>query len=130
MASQAWCCTIYYTRLSSSWPTVCLTVSEGKNVADPRPTTSSSSAVLEYVSSSGCSDCRAFERLLEQVHPDYPAVEVRAIAADSTRGMALSIGRGILRFPIIVLDDEVVAVESISEEELRSALGRDRAEAR
>ena len=57
-------------------------------------------------------------------------MEVRAIAADSTRGMALSIGRGILRFPIIVLDDEVVAVESISEEELRSALGRDRAEAR
>lgn len=95
-------------------------------MADPHPTTPRSTAVLEYVSSSGCSDCGAFERLVERVHPDYPAVEVRAVAAESPRGMALSIGRGILRFPIIVYDNDIVAVESISEVDLRSVLARGR----
>ena len=99
-------------------------------MADPRSPTSRVHAVLEYVSTSGCADCRSFERLLERVHPDYPWVEVRAVAADSTRGMDLSIGRGILRFPVIVFDDNVIAVESISEEGLRAVLGRERAEAR
>lgn len=98
-------------------------------MTDPLPSGSRSSAVLEYVSSSGCSDCRAFERLLEQVRPDFPDVEVREVAADSTRGMALSIGRGIMRFPIIVLDGETVAVDSITEADLRSVLARDRADA-
>lgn len=96
-------------------------------MTNPHPITRSSNAVLEYVSTSGCPDCRSFEALLERVHPDYPWVEVRAVAADSTRGMALSIARGILRFPIIVFNDEVAAVESMSEAELRSVLGRDRA---
>ena len=98
-------------------------------MADQRPPTSREHAVLEYVSTSGCSDCRSFEGLLERVHPDYPWVEVRAVAADSTRGMDLSIGRGILRFPVIVFNDDVIAVESISEADLRSALGRERADA-
>ena len=98
-------------------------------MADSRPTTPRSTGILEYVSTSGCSDCRAFERLLERVHPDYPTVEMRAVAADSTRGMVLSIGRGIMRFPVIVFDDKVIAVESISEKDLRSVLERDRAEA-
>ena len=96
---------------------------------DQRSPTGGKHAVLEYVSTSGCSDCRSFEGLLERVHPDYPWVEVRAVAADSTRGMDLSIGRGILRFPVIVFNDDVIAVESISEADLRSALGRERADA-
>lgn len=98
-------------------------------MTDTPPIGIRSNAVLEYVSSSGCSDCRTFERLLEQVRSDYPDVEVHAVAADSTRGMALSIGRGILRFPIIVFNDVVVAVETITETDLRSVLTRDRAEA-
>jgi len=99
-------------------------------VTDTLPGETRSNAVLEYVSSSGCSDCRTFERLLEQILPDYPDVEVRGVTAESTRGMDLSIGRGILRFPIIVFDDVVVAVETISEADLRSVLARDRAGAR
>jgi thiol-disulfide isomerase/thioredoxin len=101
----------------------------GQTVADPLPASRHLNAVLEYVSSSGCSDCLAFERLLDHVRPDYPDVEVRAVAADSTRGIDLSIGRGILRFPIIAFDDVVVAVESITEADLRAVLGHDRAEA-
>lgn len=86
-------------------------------------------ALLEYVSTTGCADCRAFEALITRVGPDYPAVEVRAVVADSARGLALSMERGMLRFPIIVLDDVVVGVESMSEAALRSLLGPDRAEA-
>lgn len=80
--------------------------------------------LLEYVSSSGCSDCRAFEALIARVGPEYPGIEVRAVTADSARGIALSLGRGILRFPVIVLDGEVLAIESIVEADLRAALGR------
>lgn len=93
-------------------------------MSDPLPAPSGALTLLEYVSTSGCSDCRVFEALIARVAPDYPGVEVRAVAADSTRGMALSIGRGILRFPVIVLDDEILAVESIAEADLRAALGR------
>jgi hypothetical protein len=82
------------------------------------------SPLLEYVTSAGCRDCRTFEVLAARVSPDFPMVEIRAIAADSARGIALSVGRGILRFPVVVLDDDVLAIESITEEALRRALGR------
>ena len=78
--------------------------------------------LLEYVSSPGCSDCRTLETLIARVVPDYPTVVVRKVAADSARGLALSVGRGILRFPVIVLADEVLAIESIGEVDLRTAL--------
>jgi thiol-disulfide isomerase/thioredoxin len=93
-------------------------------VSEPLPAAASASALLEYVSSSGCSDCRVFEALIALVALDYRDLEVRAVAADSARGRALSIGRGILRFPVIVLDDEILAIESITEADLRAALGR------
>lgn len=91
-------------------------------MADPLPAPTTADPLLEYVTSPGCADCRAFEALIERVRPDYPAVEVRAIEADSVRGIALSLGRGILRFPVIVLDDAVLAIESIAESDLRVAL--------
>jgi glutaredoxin len=74
------------------------------------------------VTSPGCADCSAFERTLDQVAPDFPGVDVRAVDAATARGLALSLGQGILRFPVIVLDNEVLAIESIAESDLRSAL--------
>ncbi len=70
----------------------------------------------------GCSDCRRFERLLGRVLPDFSQVEVRAVAGDTSRGMEISVERGVLRFPVIVLDDQVIAIESIEESELRASL--------
>lgn len=78
---------------------------------------------LEYVTTAGCADCRAFESLVQQVAPDYPDLEIREVPAYSERGMALSIERGVLRFPVVVFDDALIAVETISEAELRDALG-------
>jgi hypothetical protein len=78
--------------------------------------------LLEYVTSAGCRDCRAFEALIARVLPDFPTVEARPVPGDSERGIALSIGRGLLRFPVIVLDDEVLAIEAIDESDLRAAL--------
>ena len=91
-------------------------------MADPRSAPMTRNALLEYVSSPDCSDCRAFEALIARVAPDYPALEVHAVAADSPRGIALSVERGILRFPVIVLADEVLAIETIAEPDLRAAL--------
>lgn len=91
-------------------------------MSDPRRPPTSAGALLEYVSSPGCPDCRSFELLISRVAPDYPAVEVRAVAADSPRGIALSLGRGIMRFPVIVLDDELLAIESMADSDLRVAL--------
>ncbi|MDQ6795121.1 MAG: hypothetical protein M3067_09965 [Chloroflexota bacterium] len=91
-------------------------------MADPSSPPPTTRALLEYVSSPDCSDCRAFEALIARVAPDYPALEVRAVSADSPRGIALSLGRGILRFPVIVLADKVLAIEAIAEPDLRAAL--------
>lgn len=84
--------------------------------------------LLEYVTIPGCTDCRRFEALLERVVPDFPGVEVRQVAGETRRGMTISVERGALRFPVIVLDDRVIAVESITESDLRTALSaaRDR----
>ena len=54
--------------------------------------------------------------------PDFPDVEVRKVPADTARGMAISVELGVLRFPVIVLDDELIAVESIPEAALRATL--------
>ena len=86
-------------------------------------------ARLEYVVTEGCSDCVAFEALWACLRPDYPDVTSVMVPAGSPRGIALSVQRGIMRFPIIVLDDRVVGIERIDEAELRDALTT-RAEAR
>ena len=80
------------------------------------------SSLLEYVTSLGCSDCRRFEELLMRVQPDFPRVEVREVAGVSARGLEISVGRGVLRFPIIVLDDQIIGIETITEDALRRAL--------
>ena len=77
---------------------------------------------LEYVTIPGCRDCVRFEELIARVAPDYPELRVNEVAGDTERGMAVSIGRGVLRFPVILLDDEIVAIESIAEVDLRMTL--------
>ena len=93
-------------------------------MADRSPANATADARREYVPSSGCPDCPAVEALVARVATDFPTLEVRAVPAESARGTALSLGRGILRFPVIVLDDEVLAIESIAEGDLRTALAR------
>lgn len=88
------------------------------------PPASLAELLLEYVTTPFCRDCLRFETLLREVRTDFPALAVRAVAADSARGRELSLERGIMRFPVIVLDGDVIAVESISEEDLRRHLGR------
>lgn len=80
------------------------------------------SPLLEYITSPGCSDCRQFEELLARVQPDFPSLEVREVAGETPRGLEVSVGRGILRFPIIVLDDEIIGIEAMTEDALRRAL--------
>ncbi len=86
------------------------------------PSSSTRGPLLEYVTIPECADCRRFEALLERVLPDYPEVEVHEVAAETARGMAISVERGVLRFPVIVLDDQVIAVESVAEPAFRAAL--------
>lgn len=86
--------------------------------------TSTPTAVLEYVTLPACADCRRFEELLGRVVPDYDDVDVREIRAESPRGIELTIERGALMFPVVVLDDEIIGIESIPETELRAALDR------
>ena len=86
----------------------------------------SAKPLLEYVTTTGCADCRRLEELLNRVQSDFPSLEVREIAGESDRGLRISVGRGVLRFPIILLDDEIIGIESITEDDLRRALaGRD-----
>lgn len=93
---------------------------------DPAPAAApAATAVLEYVTLPTCADCRRFEELLRRVLPDYEqGVEAREVRADSGRGIELTIERGALMFPVIVLNDEIIGIESIPETELRAALDR------
>lgn len=75
--------------------------------------------LLEYVTMPNCRDCRKLELLLADVRPDYPEVEVREVLADSERGRQASLEQGVLRFPVVLLDGEIIAVEKIAEEDLR-----------
>lgn len=80
--------------------------------------------LLEYVTLPFCRDCLRFEALLAEVRVDYPKLDVRAVPADSVHGRQLSVEQGIMRFPVIVLDGDVIAIESISAEDLRRFLDR------
>lgn len=101
-----------------------MTASQSRNAES---STASRIPLLEYVTIPGCADCRAFERLLERILPEFPEVEVREVAGETPRGMAISVERGVLRFPVIVFDDEVIAVESIAEADLRAVFAARRA---
>lgn len=89
---------------------------------DAASSTQSPVPLLEFVTIPGCADCRRFEQLVERVMPDFPEIEVREVPGETARGMAISVGRGVLRFPVILLDDRIIAIESIAESDLRSAL--------
>lgn len=71
-----------------------------------------------------CRDCLRFELILDSVRKDFPALEAKAVPADSARGRELSLEQGIMRFPVIVLGGGVIAVESMSEADLRWHLQR------
>ncbi|MGH2462442.1 MAG: hypothetical protein ACRDFZ_02305 [Candidatus Limnocylindria bacterium] len=87
---------------------------------EPRPVADDSERpLLEYVTMANCRDCRRLERLLAEVRPDFPGVEVREVPADSARGRQASLELGVLRFPVVLLDGDIIAVERISEEDLR-----------
>lgn len=90
----------------------------------PQPNPSTATAVLEYVTLPACGDCRRFGELLRRVTPDYERLDVREVRAESPRGIELTLERGALMFPVIVLNDEIIGIESIPEAELRAALDR------
>ncbi len=93
---------------------------------EPLPSDGPPLPLLEYVTLPHCRDCLRFEMTLDRVRQDFPALQARAVPADSARGRELSLEQGILRFPVIVLGGGVIAVESISEADLRWHLERDR----
>lgn len=93
------------------------TVPGNEHTPDP-----SSPPLLEYVTLPACADCRRFQAVLARVEPDFPEVDIREVAADSPRGMSITVERGVLRFPVVVLDDEIIAIESVSEPQLRASL--------
>lgn len=85
----------------------------------PDSTTRSPRAVLEYVTMPNCRDCSRLERQLSAIRGAYPDLEITEIAADSIRGRQASIEQGVLRFPVVLLNGEIVAIESIDDHGLR-----------
>lgn len=93
---------------------------------EPLPGDLPGELLLEYVTLPFCRDCLRFEELLGDVRVDYPELQVRAVPADSVRGRQLSVEQGIMRFPVIALGGEVIAIESVAAEDLRWHLDRAR----
>lgn len=91
-----------------------------ERVPDSRP----GDLLLEYVTLPFCRDCLRFEAQVGEMAGDYPELRLRAVPAESERGRRLSVDRGVMRFPVIVLDGEVIATESISDGDLRRHLDR------
>lgn len=75
-----------------------------------------------------CRDCSRLERVLGAVRDDYPGVEIREVRADSERGRQASLEQGVLRFPVVLLNREIIAIESIGEDDLRWFLNQATAE--
>jgi glutaredoxin len=95
--------------------------------SEPPPGTTAHRPLLEYVTLPHCGDCVRFERQLANIASDFPGVDAREVSADTPRGWELSVARGVMRFPVIVFDGEIIGVESISEQDLRRHLaGRSR----
>lgn len=93
-------------------------------VPEPFEPSQVSRSLLEYVTLPFCRDCSRFEALLGKLRYEFPALEARAVPADSPRGRQLSLEQGILRFPVIALGGDIIAIETISEADLRRRLER------
>lgn len=83
---------------------------------------------LEYVTMPNCRDCSRLEHQLSAIRRDYPGVEITEVRADSERGRRASIEQGVLRFPVVLLNEEIVAIESIDDDDLRRLLNQATAE--
>jgi len=81
-------------------------------------------ALLEYVTIPNCRDCTRLERQLSTIRGHYPDLAIVEVAGDSDRGRQASIEQGVLRFPVVLLNGEIVAIESIDDGDLRRLLDR------
>ena len=73
-----------------------------------------------FIAPEGCPGCGRAQRLVNQVAPDYPGVEVREIhIADAADRV---VGYGVFSTPFIVIDGAVAFVGVPGERELRARL--------
>jgi glutaredoxin len=77
---------------------------------------------VTLVGTRGCPACVIVKRMLENIKPSYPDLEIEEVEATSPAGEDLIRRYGILASPGIIIDGQLFAMGIVSEEQLRNKL--------
>jgi len=72
---------------------------------------------VQLVSTPGCTHCEAVRKVLNEVKPQYPEMEVMELDATNPDGLELVTKYGILASPGVIINGELFATGGIKKEE-------------
>ncbi len=75
---------------------------------------------IEFIFSDTCPDCPPAKELIERITPEFEEVEVKYLEARDNPGLIEKYD--ITHVPTVVINEEVVFVESLTEVKLRTKL--------
>jgi glutaredoxin len=73
---------------------------------------------IQLVSTPGCTHCEAVRKVLNEVKPQYPEMEVHDLDATNPDGLELVTKFGILTSPGVIINGELFATGGINKGEL------------
>ncbi len=71
---------------------------------------------IQLVASPGCTHCAEVRRVLEEVKPKYPAMQIEEIDATTEKGMELVVKYTIMASPGVILNGELFSTGGINRE--------------
>ena len=78
--------------------------------------------VIELVISPGCTHCEEVRKVLNEVKPQYPQMQIQEFDATNPDGLELVTKHGILTSPGVIINGELFATGGINKDSLAKKL--------
>ncbi|EKD64872.1 MAG: hypothetical protein ACD_50C00275G0002 [uncultured bacterium] len=73
---------------------------------------------VQLVSTPGCTHCEEVRKVLHEVKPQYPGMEIKELDATNPDGLELVTKHGILASPGVIINNELFATGGINKGDL------------
>jgi len=73
---------------------------------------------LQFLTMPGCHSCAEVKKIIEEIKPDFPDLEIEEIDMTTSEGQALVQKYGVMSSPGIIIDEELFSTGGVSKEKL------------
>lgn len=73
---------------------------------------------LQFLTMLGCHTCAGVKKIIEEIKPDFPGLEIEEIDIASEEGQKVVQKYGIMSSPGIIIDEELFSTGGVNKEKL------------